>query len=203
MGPIHYVMVAFDQPDFHGRLAQELAVLVDAGAVRLLDLVFVSRAADGAVSILEVDALPVDADAYDDVEGEFGGLVSDADLDQVADLLEPDTAGALLVWENTWAERFVSALAETGGVVVDEGFVPVETMETALMRRRARMGQQEQEAGAYEAQAMAAATPPPPVSPTTGAPSLIDQLRELGQLRDDGVLTAEEFAVQKARLLNA
>lgn len=132
MGPIHYVMVAFDHPDFHGRLAQELATLVDDGAVRLLDLVFVARAADGSVSTLEVDALPDGAEAYGDVEGEFGGLVSDADLAEVADLLEPDTAGALLIWENTWAERFVSALAESGGVVVDEGVVPVETVEAAL-----------------------------------------------------------------------
>ena len=31
---------------------------------------------------------------------------------------------------------------------------------------------------------------------------MISQLRELGQLRQQGVLTEEEFATQKSRLLN-
>jgi uncharacterized membrane protein len=132
MGPVHYVVVAFDHPDFHGRLAAELAALVDSGTVRLLDLVFVNKDADGQVTTLEVDGLPDEWAAYGNVDGAYGGLVSDEDLDEVADQLEPDSAAALLLWENTWAQRFVSALAETGGVVVDQGVVPASTAEPAV-----------------------------------------------------------------------
>ena len=36
----------------------------------------------------------------------------------------------------------------------------------------------------------------------TGAPvDMVEQLRKLGELRDAGILTEEEFAAQKARLL--
>ncbi|HEY9493820.1 MAG TPA: DUF6325 family protein [Intrasporangium sp.] len=132
MGPVHYVVVAFDHPDFHGRLATELAALVDSGTVRLLDLVFVNKDADGQVTTVEVDGLPEEWAAYGNVEGAYGGLVSDEDLDEVADRLEPDSAAALLLWENTWAHRFVSALAETGGVVVDQGVVNPAMAEPAL-----------------------------------------------------------------------
>ena len=132
MGPVHYVVVAFDHPDFHGRLATELAALVESGTVRLLDLVFVNKDADGQVTTLEVDGLPDEWAAYGSVDGSYGGLVSEEDLDQVAAELKPDSAAALLVWENTWAQRFVSALAEIGGVVVDQGVVPATTAEPAL-----------------------------------------------------------------------
>ena len=43
---------------------------------------------------------------------------------------------------------------------------------------------------------------PPAAPPAPQADDLISQLRELGQLRDQGVLTEEEFAIQKSRLLN-
>jgi len=46
---------------------------------------------------------------------------------------------------------------------------------------------------------------PAPVAaaPATGGQSTIDQLKELGELKAQGILTEEEFAAQKAKLLNA
>jgi hypothetical protein len=50
---------------------------------------------------------------------------------------------------------------------------------------------------------------PPPPAPPPAAPAaqsesdMISQLRQLGELRDSGVLTEEEFAAQKAKVLNS
>jgi len=41
---------------------------------------------------------------------------------------------------------------------------------------------------------------PPPAAPAAGQ-STVDQLKELGELKNQGILTEEEFAVQKAKLL--
>jgi len=41
--------------------------------------------------------------------------------------------------------------------------------------------------------------PPPPAAPTQA--DMISQLKQLGELRDAGILTEEEFAAQKAKLL--
>jgi Short C-terminal domain len=49
--------------------------------------------------------------------------------------------------------------------------------------------------------AYVAAAQPPPAPPSTDA--MIQQLKELAALRDQGVLTDEEFAAQKARILGA
>ncbi len=40
-----------------------------------------------------------------------------------------------------------------------------------------------------------------PAAPAGGGDNVIDQLKQLGELRDSGVLTEEEFAAQKAKLL--
>jgi Short C-terminal domain len=43
--------------------------------------------------------------------------------------------------------------------------------------------------------------PPAPAVASSGTDEMLEQLRELGQLKDQGVLTEEEFAAQKARIL--
>lgn len=45
------------------------------------------------------------------------------------------------------------------------------------------------------------AAPAPAAAPAGGEGSLIDQLKELGELKAQGILTEEEFAAQKAKLL--
>jgi hypothetical protein len=50
----------------------------------------------------------------------------------------------------------------------------------------------------------AAAAPPPPEPPAASPafdPDVIDQLKRLAELRDQGILTEEEFSAQKAKLL--
>jgi hypothetical protein len=42
---------------------------------------------------------------------------------------------------------------------------------------------------------------PPPAPAAAPAPDPIEQLKELAALKDQGVLTEEEFAAQKAKLL--
>jgi Short C-terminal domain len=76
-----------------------------------------------------------------------------------------------------------------------------------MMRRQERRAQQQQEASAYEQQQYGtqqmAAPPPPPAAPApaTGTDQLVAQLKELGDLKDRGILTEAEFDQQKARLL--
>jgi hypothetical protein len=63
-------------------------------------------------------------------------------------------------------------------------------------RQQGRWAQQEEQQMAAQAPQQAAAAPPPPEE------SSIDKLKELGQLHESGVLTDEEFASAKAKILN-
>jgi hypothetical protein len=73
-----------------------------------------------------------------------------------------------------------------------------------VSRRQAnRWAQDDQSAYAqpqYE-QPQYAQTPPPQAAPATGADDMFEQLQKLGELRDQGILTEDEFAAQKARIL--
>ncbi|HET8565552.1 MAG TPA: SHOCT domain-containing protein [Solirubrobacterales bacterium] len=65
-------------------------------------------------------------------------------------------------------------------------------------RQGERWAGQEQDAAI---QAQGAPAPPPPPQPQGGGSSMIDQLKELGELKAQGILTEEEFGAQKARIL--
>jgi hypothetical protein len=73
-------------------------------------------------------------------------------------------------------------------------------------RQEQRWAQQEGQQYAQYQQQAAAAAPPAPAAPAPapagGEESLIDQLKQLGELKEQGILTDEEFAAQKAKLLN-
>jgi hypothetical protein len=70
------------------------------------------------------------------------------------------------------------------------------TVSNRVSRRQAnRWGAQESAQPAPEAQPAPAAA-----APASGA-SMIDQLKELGELKSQGILTEDEFAAQKAKLL--
>ncbi len=76
-----------------------------------------------------------------------------------------------------------------------------------VARRQANRDQQAAEAAAWEQQQVAAqqvaAAPPAAPTASTSTDDLIDQLKELGALKEQGILTEEEFAAQKARLLGS
>jgi hypothetical protein len=63
-------------------------------------------------------------------------------------------------------------------------------------RQASRWAEQDyQQQQAYEEQA------PPPAAPAAGGNDVVEQLTQLGELRDKGILTEEEFAAQKAKIL--
>ena len=63
-------------------------------------------------------------------------------------------------------------------------------------RQQGRWAQQEEQQMAAQQQQQAAAAPSPPEE------NSMEQLKELGQLHESGVLTDEEFAAAKAKILN-
>ena len=89
--------------------------------------------------------------------------------------------------------------AVVGTATVVHGAVQGHQDNKAQTQADADAYQQEQAAAPPE---QAYAPPPPPAAPApSSTDDLLKQLKELGQLKADGVLTEDEFAAQKARLL--
>jgi Family of unknown function (DUF6325) len=134
LGPIDYFVVEFPadrQPD--GSALPLLRDLVEKGTIRILDLAFVRKNADG--SVVGVDIADVGLQGEVDVTlfaEASSGLLDRDDLDQAGSALEPGCSAAVLVYENTWAAPFATALRRNGAQLVAAGRIPVQAILATL-----------------------------------------------------------------------
>jgi uncharacterized membrane protein len=131
IGPVEYLVVRFPGNRFSGRIAPALADLVARDVIHIIDLAFVMKDADGSVTTFEYDELE-ELEALVSVDGEAEGFISDADLQEVAAALEPNSSAALLLWEDLWAVPLADALRDADAEVIRAGYVPHEILEAAL-----------------------------------------------------------------------
>jgi len=127
VGPIDYLALEFPEARVNGEGLAALLDLVDKGTVRILDLRAVKREVDGTFTEMEI--ADFDSDGTLDLavfRGVSSGLLDDDDLSQAASLIEPGKVVALLVWENTWAAPFVSAMRRVGADVIASGRIPAD-----------------------------------------------------------------------------
>ena len=123
IGPVEYIIVGFPGNKFNGKIIPELGKLVESGTIRILDLILITKDADGNVAA-------IDFEDHDDValfaalDGEVGGFISDEDIEYAAADLEPNSSAALLIWEDVWATPFVEALRNSGGVLIEGSRIP-------------------------------------------------------------------------------
>jgi hypothetical protein len=130
IGPVEYIIVGFPGNTFNGQIAPELGKLVDSGTIRVLDLVFITKDADGNVEAVEFEDHD-DVALFNALEGEIGGMISEEDIDYVGADLEPNSSAALLIWEDIWATPFVEALRDSGAVLIEGSRVPHDLIEAA------------------------------------------------------------------------
>lgn len=129
MGPVDYIVVEWTGKQPNGEAIPHLIDLVDRGIVRILDLVFVTKADDGTVARAEINELGAEFEVFD---GASSDLLDDEDITEAASALEPGTSAAILVWENLWAAPFASALRKNGGQLVASGRIPVQALLATL-----------------------------------------------------------------------
>jgi hypothetical protein len=133
MGPIDYIVVEFPGSKMTGEGFPLLVDLVDRGIIRILDLAFVTKDLDGTVRAIAISDF--DGDGELDLlafEGASSGLLGEDDIDEAGTVLEAGSSAGILVYENTWAGPFASALRRGGGQLVASGRIPVQALLAAL-----------------------------------------------------------------------
>ncbi|HUL86085.1 MAG TPA: DUF6325 family protein [Actinomycetota bacterium] len=134
IGPVEYMIVAFPGNRFTGEIVPALKEQVEAGTIRIIDLAFVAKDANGDAAAMEVEDLESEVGAaFSELIGsESGGLLNDEDIMAVAEDLEPNSSVALLVWEDVWAAKIADAIVNAGGELWDLERVPREVVEAAV-----------------------------------------------------------------------
>jgi Family of unknown function (DUF6325) len=132
IGPVDYALIAFPGNQFKGEIVPALTDLVDAGTIRIIDAVFVSKDENGEVFTFELaDLAPDMQEALDALQIEVQGLFSDEELQAAGENLELNSSAALLVWENVWARNVAQAVRDAGGALLAFERVPHETVQAA------------------------------------------------------------------------
>jgi uncharacterized membrane protein len=131
-GPVDLVLLGFPGNEFTGEIAPALRDLVSSGTVRILDLVFITKDADGNVAALELSDLGDAGGKFEDIDGEINELLTDEDVEAAGEELEPDSSAALLMFENTWAGRLATAIREANGEVVAYERIPRDALDVFL-----------------------------------------------------------------------
>lgn len=131
-GPVDFVLIEFPADRLTGEAGPALLDLVDRGLIRLFDLTVISKAADGSVEVLELTDPLTDGSGFEYFAGAQSGLIGDDDIREAAEAMTPGTVAALIVYENTWATPFVSAVRNSGGELIASARIPAPAVMAAL-----------------------------------------------------------------------
>ena len=133
-GPVEIFLIGFDGERPGPDVVNAIVDVVQSGAVRLLDLLFVTKSFEtGDVIVLELDEV---ADEYGLPEFEVLeiGIAGEEDVADFGADLAPGTSAALLVVEHAWAREFAEALFNAGGAVLRTERIPAPVVnEIAAM----------------------------------------------------------------------
>ena len=133
LGPVDWLVVEFPGSRFKGEIAPALDELVEAGTIRVLDLLLIKKGEDGSLDFYELSDLEEsELGTLRGYEAELAMLLSAEDVEAVAEAVEPGSSAALLVWENSWAAPFASAVRRAGGQLVATGRIPIQALLAAV-----------------------------------------------------------------------
>jgi hypothetical protein len=135
LGPVDYVVVEFpaERANFSGEMAAELTSLVDRNLVRVLDLLLLRKDLDGSVTVDELHEVDAsDLGQLRELEADLALLLAEEDVEEIAKVLEPGNIAAVLVYENSWAAPFASAVRRSGGRLVADGRIHTQALLAAI-----------------------------------------------------------------------
>lgn len=126
-GPIDYIIVGFEGNKFDGSILKALGDAIDKGVIDLVTLAVISK--DRAGNVSELDIAEYDDGYAVEFAQKYAKKAERAkyeDINEMADLLENNTAAGLLVIEQLWAKPLKKALIDANGVLVAEGRIHPE-----------------------------------------------------------------------------
>ena len=133
LGTIDWIVLEFPETKMTGEIAPILKDLVDRKLVRVLDLLFLTKDLDGGFEVFEAtdmeDSEIGELRAY---ETELAMLLSEQDVLDLVETIEPGSSAAVLVWENLWSAPFGAAVRHAGGQLAASGRIPIQAVLAAL-----------------------------------------------------------------------
>jgi hypothetical protein len=133
LGPIDYIVVEFPAgaSNFTGEMAKELLALVEAGTIRVIDVLILTKDEDGTVEAMELSDVE-ELGELEAVEAELAELLAADDVAHLAAAMDPGSTAGVLIWENLWAAPFASAARRSGGQLIANGRIPIQAIIASI-----------------------------------------------------------------------
>ena len=133
LGPIDYIVVEFPAgaSNFTGEMAEELIALVDAGTIRVIDVLILTKNEDGTVDAMELSDIE-QLGPLQQVEAHLAEFLAAEDVEHLAAAMDPGTTAGVLIWENLWAAPFASAARRSGGQLIANGRIPIQAIIASI-----------------------------------------------------------------------
>ncbi len=133
LGPVDFLAVEFPAGRMTGEGFDLLYDLSRREIIRVLDLAFVAKAADGSVrrvALRDVEhGSDIDPTRWD---GASSGLLDESDIEEVASAIGVGSLGGILVYENTWAVPLMAAVDRNGDRIVGHGRIGADDLVEQL-----------------------------------------------------------------------
>lgn len=135
-GPVQYFVFDFPGNQFKGEIVPALQDVVAKGLIRIVDVAFATKDAEGNIASFELNDLPSDtAEKFGSVIHSITGMLSEEDIAELGSQLPPNSSAALLVFEHVWAQDLADAIRNANGITVAQGFVPHSVVEEVMQAR--------------------------------------------------------------------
>jgi uncharacterized membrane protein len=132
VGPVDVYIIGFPGNKFNGRVAPAILELVENGTIRILDLLFVSKDAEGVTTVIQAEDLDEDGAGFLQIDVTEPGALNEEDAEEVSDDLPANSSAMLIAFENVWARKVVGALQDADAVLIDSIRIPVDVVQAAM-----------------------------------------------------------------------
>lgn len=124
IGPLEYVAIGLSNDRFVRDILPELTTIQQSGLIRVVDLLFVSKDADGTVNLQEVSELSEEEQqGYEVLAKDLAGLLTELDIKRLVRGIPAGHKAVIMLLEHVWTIGLAEAILRAGGTLYTGGIV--------------------------------------------------------------------------------
>jgi len=138
-GAVEFVVIGFSGTRIDPALAPALREQVERGTIRIIDLLFLQKNADGSVRSFEIDEIEATHAhaAFGGIAQSMDGLIAPEDVIEISDEMPAGTTVLVVLFEHLWLRDLRAAVERSGGQLMLDERIPgeiVDAVADAAMR---------------------------------------------------------------------
>lgn len=129
IAPLEYIVIGLQDGRFESDILPELNAIQQNGHIRIVDLLFIGKDAEGKVTIQEVSELrEEEQQVYADLAEGLAGLLTTQDIEHLAKKMPLESLAVVVVLEHIWTLELAQAVQRAGGTLFAGGMVTPEAL---------------------------------------------------------------------------